>query len=113
MHVQMAKIAALFMVSPERTGEWLALGATKSLRPLAVPQLIRIMFSQPVLPGLIRTRYTQRSGQAMGLFWLPAAVIAGEGDDLNRAAERRALLMLWEPVATERGRRQVAEIVAV
>ena len=52
--------------------------------------------------------------EGLGRFWLAQAILDGQGDELETAARRRALLMLrlFYPYATPRGRSQLDELAA-
>jgi hypothetical protein len=51
--------------------------------------------------------------EALGRFWLPAAILAGRRRSLKKAADERARLMLhaWRPYTTSLGRHQIDEIL--
>ena len=53
-------------------------------------------------------------GQMLGRFWLANAILLDEPDDLKTAllAHVKLTLCLWEPYATESGRRELAGLLA-
>ena len=65
--------------------------------------------STPQMGALVLQHHLQVNGR----FWLASALLRGRDQDLERAAHDASLAMLtlWEPYATERGRAQIRALV--
>jgi len=89
-----------------------------AMRPARMRRFVDLLADNGYLDRKrIRGRITllRELGEGLGRFWLLHAVLRGEGDDLEAAAERHARrqLVLWEPYATKKGRAQIAKITGV
>lgn len=87
------------------------------MRPARIQRIVHTLIENGRLDReAIRGREetVRKLGEVVGRFWLPYAVLSGQSDDLPAAAEEHArlALFLWEPYATERGRAEIAELLA-